>query len=292
MAEGPILVVGASGLVGGACVAALAGRAEVVGTYCRRPRPGLMPFDLTAAGHADRVVRKVAPRVVICAGADAHVEGCEIDPVGTRRVNVEGTTRLAEAARRADAAFVYFSSEYVFDGTAGPYAEDGPRRPLNEYGRQKVECETAIAAMPRSLVVRTSGVFGWNEDGKNFVLQLIARLGRGERMPVPDDQDITPTYAPNLAGVLTELVEAGVSGVVHVAGARPIKRSEFGQLGARVFGFDPALVEPVPTALLGLKAPRPRAAGLSTRKAASLSRTPLLDPEEALVMMRAAGRTA
>jgi dTDP-4-dehydrorhamnose reductase len=290
MGEGPILVVGASGLVGRACVAALAGGAEVVGTYHRRPRPGLVRLDMTAAGEAERLVGQVAPRVVICAGADPHVEGCEIDPAGTRLVNVEGTVRLAEAARRADAAFVFFSSEYVFDGAAGPYAEDAPRWPLNEYGRQKVECETALAAIPRSLVVRTSGVFGWNEDSKNFVLQLIARLGRGERMRVPTDQDITPSYAPNLASVLTELVDAGVTGVLHVAGACPINRAEFARIGARVFGLDPGLVDAVPTAALGLKAPRPHAAGLSTRKAASLARTPLLDPEEGLITMRDAAR--
>ena len=288
MAEGPILVVGASGLVGSACLAAFAAKAEVVGTFHRNPRAGLVPLDMTAVDDVKRLLGRIAPRVVIGAGADPHVEGCEIDPAGTRRLNVEATVRLAEAAHQAGAAFVYFSSEYVFDGTAGPYAEEAAPRPLNEYGRQKMECEGALARIPRALVVRTSGVFGWADDGKNFVLQLLGRLGRGERMRVPDDQEITPTYAPNLARILIDLVEAGASGVIHIAGARPINRAEFGRLSARVFGLDPELVEGVPTAALGLRAKRPQAAGLSTRKAASLARTPLLDPEAGLVTMREA----
>jgi dTDP-4-dehydrorhamnose reductase len=292
MAEGPILVVGASGLVGSACLAAFAAKVDVVGTFHRRPGPGLVPLDMTAVDEVPRLLGRVAPRAVICAGAEPHVEGCEMDPAGTRRLNVDATLRLAEAARTVGAAFVYFSSEYVFDGSAGPYGEEDTPHPLNEYGRQKQACEAALAAIPRSLVVRTSGVFGWSDDGKNFVLQLLSRLERGERMRVADDQEITPTYAPNLARVLSELVEAGVSGVIHVAGARPINRAQFGRLTARVFGFDPALVDAVPTAALGLRAKRPPSAGLSTRKAAGLVRTPLLDPEEGLVTMREARRAA
>jgi hypothetical protein len=71
-----------------------------------------------------------------------------------------------------------------------------------------------------------------------------------------------------------------------------MNRAQFGRLTARVFGLDPALVDGVPTASLGLHARRPRSAGLSTRKAAGLVRTPLLDPEEGLVTMRDARRAA
>ncbi len=265
-------------------------RGEVVGTYHRRSSPGLVPFDMTTAGEAAGLLDRVGPRAVICAGAAPHVEGCEIDPAATRRLNVEGTLRLADAARDRQLPFVFFSSEYVFDGTAGPYAEDAPRRPLNEYGRQKMDVEVALSAMARALVVRTSGVFGWSEDGKNFVLQLVARLTDGERMRVPVDQDITPAYAPNLADVIVDLVDAGVTGIVHVAGARPVNRVEFARTAARVFELDPGLIEPTPTDALGLEAPRPRKAGLLTGKAASLARTRLLDPEEGLRTMRAAGR--
>jgi dTDP-4-dehydrorhamnose reductase len=286
MGEGIVLVVGASGLVGRACVGSFRRRGGAIGTYHRRADPSLLPFDMTMTDAARDLVDRVAPRAVICAGADPHVEGCEADPVATRRINVEGTLRLAEAARGAGVPFVFFSSEYVFDGTAGPYVEEAPRHPVNEYGRQKAECEHALQTMSRTLVVRTSGVFGWNDDGKNFVLQLRKHLGRGERMRVPDDQEITPTYAPNLAEVVAELVDDGVTGIVHVAGARPMNRTAFARAAARVFGFNPALIDPTPTAAFGLKAARPLNAGLSTAKVASLARTPLLDPEEGLAVMR------
>ena len=267
-------------------MAAFGRRGKVVGTYRRRPGPGLVPFDLTSPKAAADLVERLRPRTVVCAGADPHVEGCEIDALGTRRVNVEGTLALAGAAERAEASFIFFSSEYVFDGTAGPYAEDAPRNPLNEYGRQKAEVEVALGAMRRALVVRTSGVFGWNEDGKNFVMQLRARLEGRHTLRVAVDQDITPTYVPNLADAVAELAEGGVTGTIHVAASRPITRVDFARTAARVFGLDPALVEPTPTDALGLKAPRPRHAGLSTAKASALLTTRLLDPEEGLVTMR------
>jgi dTDP-4-dehydrorhamnose reductase len=288
---GPVLVAGASGLVGRRCLTAFARHAEVVGTYHTRAAPALVPLDLTAADQVGAIIDRVRPAVVICASADPHVEGCEADPARTRRLNVDGTLRLADGARKVGALFVFFSSEYVFDGTAGVYAEDAPLHPLNEYGRQKAECEAALAGMPRSLVVRTSGVFGWHDDGKNFVLQLLARLRQGERFAVPDDQDITPTYAPNLADVLTDLVGDGFTGLIHVAGRRTLNRYEFARAAARVFGLDPTRITPTPTAALPLKARRPRAAGLATDKVRRLVRTPVLDPEEALAAMRAADTT-
>ena len=282
-----VLVVGASGLVGRACMKAFGRTGGVTGTYYRRAAPDLLSFDLTDPVAAAPLLERVAPRAVICAGADPHVEGCEIDPAGTRRINVEGTLCLAKAADRAGVPFVFFSTEYVFDGTKGPYAEDAPHAPINEYGRQKADVETGLGGWPKALIVRTSGVFGWSDDGKNFVLQLIARLGRGERMKVPDDQVITPTYAPNLAAVLVDLVDGGVTGIVHVAGARPMNRVAFARAAARAFDLDPALIDPTPTDALGLKAARPRGAGLATAKAARLAATRLLTAEESLMTMRA-----
>lgn len=277
---------GASGLVGRACMTAFGRMGDVVGTYHRRAAADMVAFDLTDAAAARALLARMTPRAVICAGADPHVEGCEIDPAGTRRINVEGTLRLAEAAAHANVPFVFFSTEYVFDGTKGPYAEDAPLSPINEYGRQKADVETALGRMPKALVARTSGVFGWSDDGKNFVLQLIARLGRGERMNVPDDQVITPTYAPNLGDVVVDLVDAGAAGLVHVAGAQPMNRVAFAQAAAKAFALDASLIDPTPTDALDLKAARPRNAGLTTAKAARLARTRLLTAEESLMTMR------
>jgi dTDP-4-dehydrorhamnose reductase len=223
-----------------------------------------MALDLTDAAAVARVLGEVAPGVIIVAAADAYVEGCEKDPAGTRAINVDAVERLLSLAPRA--LLVVFSSEYVFDGHRGPYSEDDPVSPINEYGRQKVALEAIARRAERHLVCRVSGVYGWSPARTSFVAQLVDRLRKGERFRVPSDQVITPTPAPDLARVVLELVDRGASGTFHCAGPEILTRPDFARRVASAFSLDGALLDAVPTASLGLLAPRPTNAGLRTDK--------------------------
>ncbi len=187
-----VLLIGAAGLVGRHVRAALDGR-DVVATYHRDPVEGGVPLDITDAAAVRRLIAESKPAAIVLAAADPYVEGCERDPVGTRRINVEAPSAIRGAAR--DATLVVFSSEYVFDGTRLAYREDDAVAPLNEYGRQKVALEEIARSSPRHLVLRPSGVFGAEPRRKNFVWQLVDRLRAGGTFDVPSDQMITPTDA-------------------------------------------------------------------------------------------------
>jgi len=216
------------------------------------------------------------------------VEGCERDPAGTRRVNVDATVQLARTAGQLGAAFVAFSSEYVFDGTADrPYVEDDRRNPINEYGRQKRDLENALATLPETLVVRTSGVYGFERLRKNFVYQLIDKAGAGESVRVPEDQLITPTFADSLGDLVAHAMERGVRGVLHVTGPEPMVRFAFALLVANAFDLDDDRLVPCSTASLGLLARRPARAALSAHKALELGLSPLVFAREGLARMRA-----
>jgi dTDP-4-dehydrorhamnose reductase len=233
------------------------------------------------------VLMKAQPmHALVCAAARPHVEGCERDPVGTRRVNVDATVALARTAEQLGAAFVAFSSEYVFDGTADrPYVEDDPRNPINEYGRQKRDLEDALGTLRGALVIRTSGVYGLESHRKNFVCQLIDKAGAGERVCVAEDQLITPTYADSLGDLVAQAIERGVRGVLHLTGPEPMSRTAFAQLVASTFDLDGDAVVPCPTASLQLLARRPPRAALSADKALGLGLSPLISAQEGLARM-------
>lgn len=268
------LLVGAGGLVGSHLHAALAGR-SVIATSHRAVVPDTTTLDLTDSTVVAAVVREVRPDVVVVAAA-AHVEDCERDPVTTRAINVTAVERLIALAPRA--TFVVFSSEYVFDGSAGPYAEDDLVAPINEYGRQKVALEE-LARSTDHLICRASGVYGWSAARPSFVAQLVDRLGEGKRFSVPADQVITPTPAPDLAAAVVDLVESGQRGTVHCAGPEILARPEFARRTAMAFDLDPGLIDAVPTSSMGGRAARPANAGLRTEKLrSSLGRT--LSPSE------------
>src|SRR5438477_9440947 len=145
------LLLGAGGPVRGHLRLALAGR-DVVETSHRAQLPGTVTVDLTDPAATTRLIREARPDVIVVAAANAFVEQCEREPIATRAINVDAVQRVADAA--PDALLVVFSSEYVFDGSAGSYAEDDAVAPLNEYGRQKVAVEAIARGRPDHLVCR------------------------------------------------------------------------------------------------------------------------------------------
>ncbi|HEX7785840.1 MAG TPA: SDR family oxidoreductase [Methylomirabilota bacterium] len=284
------LVIGASGQVGAALLHALRARGHhAVGTWAHHERPGLVPLDFTDPGAVERAIGETRPDWVLCPAALSHVDYCEEHPDEAVAVNVRAPVAAAKAAARAGAGFVYYSSDYVFDGLGGPYAEDAPPRPLGVYGRSKQEGEQAVlAALDRALVVRTSVVYGPEHQEKNFVYQIIraCRGGAGFRPAV--DQRASPSYNADVATATVECCERGERGIWHLAGADTIDRMAFARLICHVFDLDGSRLTPSLTSELKQKAARPLDGGLSITKARTLLKTPLRGAEDGLRAMRTA----
>jgi dTDP-4-dehydrorhamnose reductase len=284
------LVIGASGQVGGALMSALRARGhDATGTHARHPTDELEPLDITDHDAVERAIGDARAEWVLCPAGLTHVDHCEDHPAEAFTINRDGPLHAARAAQRSGAGFVFYSTEYVFDGEGGPYAEDDPVRPLSVYGQSKWEGERAVLAeIARALVIRTTVVYGPDRQEKNFVYQLIRNCRAGQRMRIPADQISSPTYNEDLAQATVELCERDLRGVYHLAGDGILDRFAFARLACEVFELDPTNLTPVDTAALGQKAPRPLKAGLLIAKARAVLRTPLRSPEAGLRAMRAA----
>ncbi len=278
------LVIGASGQVGAALVRALARRGhQATGTYAQHSTVDLIPLDITDRAAVERTISAARADWVFCPAGLTHVDYCEEHPAAAMAVNRDGPLEAARAAECVDAGFVYYSTEYVFDGASGPYREDDPARPLSKYGLSKWEGEQALLAeIPRALVVRTTVVYGPDRQEKNFVYQLIRNCRRGQAMRIPSDQVSSPTYNEDLATASVELCERGLTGTYHLAGDGVLDRFTLAQLACRIFDLDPSRLQPVATAALAQKAPRPLNGGLLIAKAQSVLATPLRGPEAGL----------
>jgi dTDP-4-dehydrorhamnose reductase len=283
------LVIGASGQVGAALATRLRELGHtVVGTHARVSTPDTVPVDVTDAAATSRLIDELRADWVFCPAGLTLVDYCEDHRDEAFRVNRDAPARAARAAAARGAGFVYYSSEYVFDGESGPYREDDPVRPISVYGASKLEGERAVQAENRrTLVLRTTVVYGPERQGKNFVYQLLRRLRAGERMRVPADQISSPTYNADLAAASVELAAGDRGGVFHVVGGTVLDRFAFAQLACAVFSLDERLLEPVPTAELRQRAARPLRAGLRNDRARSLLATPLRGAADGLHAMRA-----
>jgi dTDP-4-dehydrorhamnose reductase len=138
------VVLGASGQVGRHAAEALSARGfEVTGTFATRDAPGLRRLDLLDDGAVLACLREVRPAVCLLCSALTNVERCEEEPARAEAANARAPGVVAAACREVGARAVYLSTEYVFDGTTGPYAEGDPTSPVSVYGRTKLRARCA-----------------------------------------------------------------------------------------------------------------------------------------------------
>jgi dTDP-4-dehydrorhamnose reductase len=209
--------------------------------------------------------------VVANAAAMTHVDRCEEQPAVAEAANAVAPGLVAEACRKAGAQLVHVSTDYVFDGQGSrPLRESDPTGPRSVYGRTKLEGERCVtAALPDAIVARTAWVFG---PGRNFVrtiLGLAARhvAGQGAGLRVVADQRGSPTYADDLAAALIELVEAGGTGLYHVANAGVATWWDVARAAIDEWGHPELAIEKLRTEEYPLPAPRPAWSVLDTGRA-------------------------
>ena len=190
------IVVGGSGQIGGWLLRHLTARGHHgIGTYASRAFPGLIQLDAADADAAADLIRKEKPDVVFYPAGFTWVDGCERDKAKAYSANLEQPLNVAKTAADVGARFVYFSTDYVFDGVHGPYSEDSPTNPLSIYGQAKHDAEASLANAlgDRLLTVRTCWVYGPERQGKNFSYQLVRHSSEQA-----DDASERPGLQPQL----------------------------------------------------------------------------------------------
>ena len=182
------------------------------------PEEQYVPLDITDRDAVDRVIWEVQPEVIVHCAAWTAVDAAEApeNREKVQSINVDGTRHLAEAAKAVDAKMVYISTDYVFDGQGDrPWKPDDKTfAPLNVYGQSKLDGELAVSGLlEKYFIVRTAWVFGMH--GKNFIKTML-RVGKDrEFVTVVDDQIGTPTYTPDLARLLVDMIGTEKYGFYH-----------------------------------------------------------------------------
>ena len=242
--------------------------------------------DITDGDAVESAISRYDPDIVINAAAYNQVDVAEQEPAAAFLVNALAVRNVAIACRNADALLVHFSTDYVFDGTAGQaYREDDATRPLGAYAVSKLAGEQyARAYLDRVLIVRTSGVYGpggLSTARGNFVELMLRLAAGGQPIRVVEDHVASPTYAPALASRTADLVEKNIYGIVHVGGGTPISWYDW---AAKIFAaaeLDPRL-KPTNEREFRTAARRPKYSALSNSKMESLGIAPMPPLDQAI----------
>ncbi len=278
------VVTGSNGLIGSRACTLLQQRGhEVVGLGRGARRTGggygYEGVDLAREADVAAALEAAAPEVVIHCASMTEVDACEKDPESAYAGNVNAAAAVARGARKAGAHLVHVSTDYVFDGEAGPYDEAAVPNPRGVYSVTKHMGEQAARVLaPGCAIARTAVVYGWPpvEGRLNFGAWLVTSLEKGQPVRLFEDQVVSPSFADNVAAMLVELGERRLGGVWNTCGGTVLDRVSFGRALCEVFGFDAKLIVPTRMADLKLPSPRPLKGGLRTDKARTqLSEKPL-----------------
>jgi dTDP-4-dehydrorhamnose reductase len=220
-------------------------------------------LDIADTNAVRQFILNYNPTVIYLPASLSNVDYCELHPKESSKINVQGVMNFVNALKGSDSRLVYFSSDYIFDGIKGPYSELDAPNPICEYGRQKLISEQYISQnFTNYLICRSTVVYSWEIQGKNFVQRLVHSLRNNVMTKVPIDQIGTPTYAPNLIQVLLELVHHEETGVFNIVGPELISRYEFAKIVAKIFDLDEQLIIGIETKDLNQPAKRPYNGGL------------------------------
>lgn len=186
--------------------------------------PGRAALDLEGASRDDIVEAVSGAAWVINAAAAAGVDDCERDPVGAHRINAEAPERIARACRAAGVDFLHISTDYVFGGRRGPYAEGAAPCPVQAYGRSKAGGEAAVLAAGGA-VARVSWLF--DDDGGPFQRWVLGQTGPA--VEIHTDQRSRPTPLPGLARWLLAVADRlpDAPRILHAAGGPPASRAQW-----------------------------------------------------------------
>ena len=235
-----------------------------------------MACDLRDTARTAAVVRGLSPDVVIHAQAMSDVDRCELDPQAAWEQNVRTLEHVVTALDARRTWLVGIGSDYVFDGKKGsPYDEADAPNPLGVYGRAKLAAEQATLRFPRSVVVRTSTLFGAGR--MNFCDHIVAQVTAGQPVDAFTDQVTSPTSTEDLAEALAELAEAlgrigdgPVPRLLHITNAGSASRVAFAERVADLLQAPRGLIRRIRMADQHRPAPRPACTAMASRHLQSI----------------------
>lgn len=269
-----ILITGSNGMLGHDLIEALKDNHELVLTTSRT-------LDITDKEQVFDFISQNKPDIVINSAAYTDVDGCEENQDLAYSVNGEGVKNLAFACREADSALLHISTDYIFNGeNTRPWVEDDEIGPISVYGKSKLKGEQAILEiLDKFFIVRTAWLYGVN--GRNFPKTMLELAENHSQITVVYDEVGTPTYTPDLANAISQLIETEHYGIYHITNSGSCSWCEFARYIFEVAGKDVEVI-PVTAAEFARPAPRPHYSVLENRNWIEKGFEPLRSYKEAI----------
>lgn len=226
-------------------------------------------LDVTNEEEVHKVILNHTPDTIIHTAAMTNVDACESDKLGAESLNVDAVLYLVEAANKISSHFIHLSTDFIFDGTSGPYTETDKPEPLSYYGETKLAAENIIQNQGNKWsIARTILVYGIVHDmsRSNIVLWAKEALEKGQAVNVVNDQFRSPTLAEDLATGCRLIEQQEAKGIYNISGKDQMSIVEIVERVADYFGLDKTIINQISSETLNQAAKRPPITGFDLIK--------------------------
>lgn len=268
-----ILITGSNGMLGHDLIEVLKDDHELILTTSKT-------LDITDRDRVIEFIVENSPDIVINSAAYTNVDGCEENQELAYAVNGDGVKNLALACSEVDCPLVHISTDYVFKGdNTRPWIEDDEIGPISVYGKSKLKGEEAILEiLDKFFIVRTAWLYGIN--GGNFPKTMLELAKNHSEITVVYDEVGTPTYTPDLAEAISQLIETDYYGIYHITNSGYCSWCEFARYIFEVAEKDVKVI-PVTASEFARPAPRPHYSVLENKNWVGSGFKPLRDYKDA-----------
>lgn len=245
-------------------------------------------IDISNVKQVKKLVANFFPDFIINAAAYTNVDGSETEKESAWNINVNGVENLVKYGRASQAQLIHISTDYIFDGSDGPYHETDKPNPISYYGRTKLAGENAIkSGRIKYTIIRTNVLYGPADYGRSdFVKWVINSLNDGKNIRIVSDQINNPTYIDDLVSAIIKVIEFNKEGIYNIGGMELLSRYDFTLKIADYFHLDTSLILQIKTSELNQPAPRPLNSGLVNLKAETELGYKAHSIDEALFLMK------
>lgn len=195
---------------------------------------GVFPLEGRLLPYSYDATKLVSPAAVLHFASIVGVEKVNSNAEEARKVNVDGTIKLAkDVFHNTDAKFVFASTSHVYDKSHFQLHEYSELKPRSNYALQKLEAEIACKEIfknspERLLILRIFSILGWSCGPKTLAASIIHHLDNPELSPIKNGSDVRDFLSPKQVASISRSLSVNdkAFGIVNVCSGQGITVGE------------------------------------------------------------------
>ena len=227
MKKSKILILGGTGIIANSFSDNYGHKFKILKTHFRNPIKNSIYFDVKKSS-IDRIISKYKPAVIIYAAGISDHNYCAKNKTESRLTNVLANKKQISKIIKKNIKIIFLSTQLVYSGNKGAYAETDKPYPILEYSKQKLDLENYITKHTKNyLILRLTKIIGLTDNKKDPINYFLNDLNKRQKLKLADDQITNYLYVDDLNKILEESITKNICGVFNVGGSKSISRYHF-----------------------------------------------------------------